>query len=169
MDLNILLWIQENLRCPALDTFFITMTRLGDIGIVWIALILILLCRRETRQAGIAVAVAFILSAVLTNLAVKPLFDRPRPFQSYPLDPLVPPPAGSSFPSAHSAVSFACAQAWFLSGKRRIRIVGFLLAACIAFSRLYVFVHYPTDVLAGTLLGLALGTLALPLCRWCTA
>lgn len=154
MDLSILLWIQTHMRNDVLDFIFTNITRLGNVGFIWIVLIAIFLIRKETRYTGVVMLISFILTSILANLCIKPLIDRPRPFQVYPMDLLIPPPSGTSFPSGHTATSFAVAWAYFITRKDKLRFALVLLAVAISFSRLYLFVHFPTDVLAGVVLGI---------------
>lgn len=158
MDLTLLLWIQSHLRTEVLDTFFKFFTHLGDLGIFWILLTIILIARPKTRYTGIVMATSLLVSVIFTEALIKPLIDRPRPFELYPMDLLIPAPVSSSFPSGHSSSSFAAATAFFLNEKKGPwRWILMIMAVMIAFSRLYLFVHNPTDVLAGTLLGLLIG------------
>lgn len=161
IDGNILLWIQENIRNPLLNPVMKAITHLGDAGIFWILLTVILLCFKKTRRAGIVSALALILSLVVNNLCLKNLVDRTRPYELIEgLKILVAKPADASFPSGHSGASFAAATAIFPWVSRRYGVPLLILAALIALSRLYVGVHFPTDVLAGTVIGILLGLAA---------
>lgn len=128
---------------------------IGNGGLIWIVLALVLCARAETRKAGLTVFIALFFSLLLTNLTLKPLFDRARPcdLQSWcPKDP--------SFPSGHSTSSFAAASAlWFTKEARLIplALLMFALASTIAYSRLFLDVHYPTDCLTGIFLGFVCG------------
>ena len=151
IDQSILLFIQEHIRQEWMDGFI---TRLGDAGIIWIALAIILLIPKKTRRAGIAALIALAVGALITNAALKNIVERIRPYETIPgLVRLIEAQPDFSFPSGHSCASFAAAFALFktLPGKRKIwKILCIILAALIAFSRLYVGVHYPSDVLAGS-------------------
>lgn len=117
------------------------------------------------RKWGIAMLCALLLTTLLGEGLLKHLIARPRPFMHYPdLALLIPPPSTYSFPSGHSAASFAAAVVLFRC-RRSFGIPALILAALIAFSRLFLFVHYPTDVLAGILLGTAVGLLTCYLFR----
>ena len=148
------------------------LTNLGDSGILWIALGLILLIFRKTRKAGITVLCALVVMMVCNNFVLKNLFARTRPFNLdvwrdwfvYP--ELVKRPSSYSFPSGHSSSGFAAATALCVSKKARFIVPGFLLASLIAFSRIYVHVHYPTDVIFGALFGALYGLIAILLCKW---
>ena len=162
MELAILNWIQDFLRANWLDGIVVFITTLGDAGAVWIVLSLALLCFRKTRPAGLTVAAALVLDLVVCNGALKPLFGRVRPCVVNPaVELLVACPTDASFPSGHTAASFAAAGALWAAGSR-LWLPSLVLAALIAFSRLYLYVHWPSDVLVGAVLGWALGYAA----RW---
>lgn len=157
LDLSILDWIQAHLRCGILDRVVPAITMLGEAGWIWILLAVVLLARKKTRKLGAAVAISLVLDLVLCNLLLKPLVARPRPFTfRSELTLLVKAPRDFSFPSGHTAASFAAAAALLFS-KSRGWIPAMVLAAAIALSRLYLYVHYPTDVLAGGAVGIACG------------
>lgn len=156
LDLMILDWIQAHLRCGFLDFLMPLVTMLGEVGIIWILLALVLLARKDTRPLGLAVAAALAVDVLLCNVIIKPLVARPRPFTLREVALLVPPPKDFSFPSGHTAASFAAVGALWRE-KSRLRVPALALAIAIALSRLYLYVHYPSDVFAGLLLGLACG------------
>lgn len=156
MELAVLNWIQT-LRTGWLDGVMVAVSTLGDAGAVWIVLALVLLCIPRTRRAGVAVALALVLDLIVCNGILKPLFDRVRPCVVNPAaELLVRCPTDASFPSGHTAASFAAVSALRAAGSR-LWIPGLVLAVLIAVSRLYLYVHWPTDVLAGGLLGWGLG------------
>lgn len=159
MELAVLNWIQT-LRTDWLDGVMVVVSTLGDAGAVWIVLALVLLCFRKTRRAGLTVALALVLDVIVCNGVLKPLFDRVRPCVVNPaVELLVACPTDASFPSGHTAASFAAAGALRAAGSR-LWMPGLVLAVLIAVSRLYLYVHWPTDVLAGALLGWGLGCAA---------
>ena len=173
-DGGILLWIQDNLRFDWLTPVMKAITFLGDSGWFWIALALVLCCFKSTRRAGIAAGIALLLSLLVNNICLKPLIDRTRPYELMEgLAILVSPPGDASFPSGHSGASFAAATAMFPHLKKRwVAVCLIVLAALIALSRLYVGVHFPTDVAAGALIGVVLGLIGSRLARrfsdcWC--
>ncbi len=172
-DGGILLWIQETLRTDWLTPVMKAVTFLGDSGWFWIVLALALCCFRPTRRAGVAAAIALLLSLLVNNICLKPLIDRIRPYELVEgLICLVSPPGDASFPSGHAGASFAAAAAMFPYLRRRWGVCLLVLAGLIALSRLYVGVHFPTDVAAGVLIGLLLGFIASRLARrfpdrWC--
>lgn len=157
-----LLWIQQFLRNPVTDPFFTILTHLGDHGALFIALTLLLLLSAKNRKLGVAAAIALIFSLLFTNLTLKLIFQRERPFYTFWefLTPLVYEGDPNSFPSGHASAAFAFGTAIFLSAPRGWMKIGApVLAVLMAFSRLYVGVHYPTDVLAGVAVGILAGFL----------
>ncbi len=164
LDWNILEFIQI-MRTQAGDFFMPLISSLGNRGFIWIALDIVLLIFPKTRRIGIAVAFALILELILCNGVLKPLFERTRPFDiNTDIDLLISPPSDFSFPSGHTASGFAAASALCFA-KSRLRFPALILAALIAFSRLYLYVHFPSDVLAGILLGVLTGAAGTLLAR----
>lgn len=161
LDASLLLAIQS-LRLDWLDPLVEFYTTLGNAGALWIVLSLILLCRKSTRKAGAAGLLALALGFVCTNVVLKHLVGRARPWLDVPgLIPLVEEGDPNSFPSGHTTAALAAAVAWARSLPRKW--VGGLVvgaAVCMGLSRLYVGVHYPSDVLAGALVGAACGWIA---------
>ena len=158
IELSILDWLQTA-RCGFLDAVMPIITTLGDSGIIWILLTLVLLCIPRYRRTGLTMACALALDVVCCNLLLKPLVARVRPFDANPLvELIVGRPTDWSFPSGHTAASFASTAALYASGEP-LWIPAAVLSVLIAFSRLYLYVHYPTDVLAGLVLGTVLGVL----------
>ena len=156
-DFSILDWIQAHLRCGAADQFFSTITHLADGGVFWILLAVVLLVIPKTRRFGLALALALVLDGIFCNGLLKPLIARARPYQLHPgVQLLIAPPSDYSFPSGHAAVSFTAAAAL---GASHAQAWGWSLALAIllALSRLYLYVHYPTDILAGALVGTLAG------------
>lgn len=155
MDGEILLLIQEYIRKEWMDGFWCAVTHLGDSGWFWILLGLLLLFWKKTRRAGAAALGAMGIGALLTNIILKNLIGRTRPYEVVNgLILLVEKQHDFSFPSGHACASFAAASALyrFLPGKWGVPWI--VLAVLIAVSRLYVGVHYPTDVLAGAAVGI---------------
>ena len=153
MEITILNWIQENLHEPVVDWLMILFTRLGEAGFVWIVLGVLMLCFRKSRKYGLLMLLSLLFTYLLGELLLKNIICRPRPFQSVEgIGLLIPAPWGYAFPSGHAGSSFAAA--WILCKfNRKAGAAGLVLAVLIAFSRLYLYVHYPTDVLAGMVLG----------------
>lgn len=161
LDGNLLLWIQEAVRIPILSPFFIFITHLGDSGMIWIAITLILLAFKRTRRIGLMALLALIGSLVVNNMILKNLIARTRPYEVIAgLEILVEAQKDLSFPSGHAGSSFAAATVYLRNMDKKTGVPLFILAILIALSRLYVGVHYPSDVLAGTIIGILLGILA---------
>ena len=154
LDGGLLLWIQAHLR-GLLDPAVCWYTHLGDAGLLWIVLTVLLLIPRRTRKAGAVSALALVLSLLCTNMVLKHLVSRPRPWLDVAgLVPLVDEHDPNSFPSGHTSAALAAACAWLHTLPRRwMRVSALALAMLMGLSRLYVGVHYPTDVLAGALVG----------------
>lgn len=120
---------------------------------IWIALILVLLCIKKTRKLGIVVAISFVITLILSEGVIKHFVGRERPFIAYGVEVIGKKPTSFSFPSASAALSFAVFGA-FLFNKNKYSVLIGIFALIIAFSRIYVGVHYFTDVLGGAVLGM---------------
>ena len=156
VDEQILLWIQEWVRVGILNPLVELYTTLGNVGILWIVLSLVLLCRRSTRRLGIVSLCALAIGMLCTNVVLKHLISRPRPYVTMAgeLLPLLTSSDPNSFPSGHTCASFAAGVAWAgMSRHRWVKAAAILQAVLMGLSRLYVGVHYPSDVLAGALIG----------------
>lgn len=159
-EIGLLDGIQEIFRCPFLDAVMPKITFLGDSGWFWIALAAILLLYRPTRKIGATMGLALVFSLLVANITLKPIVARVRPYDVNTLiQLLVEAPLDFSFPSGHSQASLAAASALFC-WNRKWGGAALVLAGLIAFSRLYLYVHYPTDVLFGAVVGTLLGILA---------
>ena len=159
-EITILHWIRQTLSCAFLDTVMPYITKFADNGIGWILLALVLLIPRKTRRVGAAMGVALAIGFLTGNLFLKNLVARTRPFLFDPSIVLtIAPPHEFSFPSGHTLASFECAIAIFCY-RRKGGIAALVFAVLIAFSRLYLQVHYPTDVLCGAFLGSVIGYLS---------
>ena len=161
--MNLEFWILDgiqNLRTPAVDVLMPFITRFGNGGVIWIVLTVILLLIPKTRKTGLILGAALILDGILCNLLLKNLVRRIRPCDiNDAVRLLIPYPSDYSFPSGHTAVSFAAASALYFAGEKYLWKAALVLAAFIAFSRMYLYVHYPTDILGGALLGILCGYL----------
>lgn len=158
LDGNILLLIQEHIRQPWMDGFWKGITHLGDAGLFWIILAVALLLWKRTRLAGLSASVALAVGAVITNLALKNMVARVRPYEVVGgLARIIEQQHDFSFPSGHTCASFAAAFALYKTLPKRWGVPCLVLAALISLSRLYVGVHYPSDVLGGALIGILAG------------
>ena len=160
IDFKILDAIQS-ITNPLLDAFFVTITHLGDAGALWIVIAVLCLFFKKTRKCGIMLAAVLILGTLIGNVALKNIIARPRPFLQNPDMQnllLISAPHGFSCPSGHTLASFESAFVIFLNNKKW-GIVSLVVAALIAFSRMYLYVHFFTDILFGIALGIGLACL----------
>lgn len=152
MDFEILYRIQE-MHTAFLNPIMVGVSALGNNGLIWILGAVVLLFFEKTRRCGILMLVSMAVCFVLGNMCIKNLVQRPRPCQiDTAVSLLVPIPSEYSFPSGHTLHGFTAATIIFLHNKKA-GIAALLLAAVIAFSRMYLFVHFPTDILGGLILG----------------
>ena len=157
LDFAVLYWIQDHLRCPFLDGLMPTVSQFGEYGSVWIIAAVLMILLKRHRRCGITLATGLICSLLIGNLLLKPLVARPRPcWLDETVRLLAASPTDYSFPSGHTLSSFIAAVI-LLRYDLRFGIPALALAVLIAFSRLYLFVHFPSDVLAGILLGIGIG------------
>ena len=171
MDFAILDAIQDSWRNPFLDAVMPFVTHLGDLALVWLLAAAVLLAQPKRRTYGLAVLLAVVMAAAVGALVLKPLFGRTRPFEAVGfMGLLIPAPTGSSFPSNHSMVSFAAATALCCQPEKGRAVTatkaGAVVVAClIAFSRIYLYVHFPSDIAVGAVLGIALGFASVALAK----
>ena len=174
-DGAILLWIQDNVRSDALTPIMKLITHLGDKGLFWIVLTLILLCFKKTRRMGVICALSMAIGLLITNVAIKNVVARPRPYREDMIQGLrliIEEQKDWSFPSGHTTNSLA--TAWVIFRRttlsrtggvigRFLGILALALAILISLSRLYVGVHYPTDVIGGVIIGIFSAEVAIAL------
>lgn len=159
----VLLWIQEFMRNDILTPVMKFITHLGDRGYVWIAIAVLCLIFARTRRVGVLMGASLLLNLLLNNVILKNLFARTRPYEAVEgLERIIEAQGDFSFPSGHTGSSFAAAMVIFLLCPKWAGIPALVLAALIAFSRMYVGVHFPTDILGGVLVGIVS---ALVVCR----
>ena len=159
-DLPILDQIANTLHCDLLNAVMPIITMFGDAGIFWIAWAAVLLIFPKTRKIGLSMGIALILGLLVCNLTLKPLVARIRPYEFREgIVLLVETPSDFSFPSGHTIASFEAATALAIHN-RKLGIPALILACLIAFSRLYLYVHYVTDVLVSVGLGIGFAFLA---------
>ncbi len=148
----------QGMRTPFGDAVVPFVSSLGNGGMIWVLLAVVLLAMPKTRRAGAVLAAALCFDVVLCNGILKNLFARIRPCDiNTSIQLLIEHPLEYSFPSGHTAVSFASVSALYFSGRSKLWIPALVLACAIAFSRLYLYVHYPTDILGGIAIGIAAG------------
>ena len=156
-ELEILNQLQK-LHTPVLDKIMVFITNLGSAGIIWIILTVVCLIIPRTRKVGWVMAASLIVDLILCNGILKNLVARTRPYDvNTSVQLLVAKLHDYSFPSGHTAASFASVTALYLAGERKLWKPALVLACLIAVSRLYLYVHYPTDVLGGMVFGILAG------------
>ena len=161
-DLPILDWIAANMRNPILDAAMPIITLLGDAGIFWIVVSVLLMFTKKYRKLGLGMAFAMVMGLLICNVYLKPTIARIRPYDfqeqylGVVIELLIDKQHDFAFPSGHTIASFeACTV--LLLGSKKLGIPATILAILIAFSRLYLYVHYPTDVIASIVLGTIFG------------
>ncbi len=164
-DLPILDWIQANLQSPLMDTIMPIITMFGDDGIFWIACAVILLLIPKTRRTGLGMGIALAMGLVICNIILKPVVGRIRPydFQEQYNNVIIPMLISGlsdfSFPSGHTTAAFAAMMGLFLATDKRKSWPALIFAVVMGLSRIYLGVHYPSDVIAGAAIG-TLGSFA---------
>lgn len=155
-DFAILDFIREYIANPFFDIFFKLITHIGDYAISFIVLGAVCLFFKKTRKYGIALAIGLTLCLILCNITLKNLFARIRPFDIKNVALLINAPTDYSFPSGHTTCSFLWAEITRRFFKK-YGVPAYILACLIAFSRMYLYVHYPTDIVGGIVLGIGIG------------
>ena len=151
-EFSVLYFLQQ-LHNPVMDSVMVFFTKMGNIYMPWLAIAAVMLCFKKLRPCGIAIILSLLCKELIGNMLLKNLVARQRPCwidTTIPL--LVSSPSSFSFPSGHTFDGFAASVSVFLYSKK-LGIAAIIVAAIIAFSRLYLFVHFPTDVLASVVLG----------------
>lgn len=158
LDGNILLWIQEFIRNDFLTPIFVFITHLGNGGKIWIAISIFLLLFKKTRKIGMMSLLALLGSYLINNLCIKNLICRTRPYEVVDgLKLIIEKQKDYSFPSGHTASSFASAIVLYKELPKKYGITALIFAIVMGFSRLYVGVHYPSDVIIGAISGILIG------------
>ena len=158
IDNSILQFIQINMRSSIMDKVMQLITSLGNGLTIWALIGVILVINKRYRKYGITIIFSLILCFIVGNLSLKPLVARIRPFNAIPLLDvlLIKPPTDFSFPSGHAMCSFASGAIIFYMNKR-LGIFALVLSFLMGFSRLYLYVHYPSDVFCGLAIGILIG------------
>ena len=153
IDESIVLFFAGHVRIGFLDSLMVFITYLGNSGAIWLVICAVLLIQKKQRQNGLLLLAGLALCTIINTFVLKNLITRPRPFEVLTqLTLLIPPPSGFSFPSGHAASSFAAAFTLTRSYGRR-GAVSYIPAVLIAVSRVYIGVHYPSDIIAGAVIG----------------
>lgn len=160
IDIYILFFIQNYFKNSFLDKFMPLITKLGNFSILWIILACLFICTKKYKRIGIMIFISIFLCGLFGNIILKPLFKRVRPFELLHFTQLlISAPKDFSFPSGHTMTSFASATV-IISQNKKCGIHALILAFLISFSRLYLFVHFPSDVIIGAIIGCILGILS---------
>ncbi len=155
-ELPMLLWINTHLQSAALDTLAMGLALLGDSGMIFIVLTLGLLLYKPTRHIGLCCALALMLDGFFINILLKPIVARVRPYDLTLLRIIVEPLHDFSFPSGHTGAAFAFAFA-LRPFSKKWHIAAVVFGALMGLSRIYLCVHFPTDVLCGAVIGALCG------------
>jgi len=154
LDESIVTWI-ASLRAPLPDTLFKIITHLGDYGCIWILAVAAMFILKRTRKDAADTAVGMIITIIISNLILKPIFSRMRPYEVISgLTALIKQPSDASFPSGHAAFAFAAAYGIWKSTAKKFGVPALILAVLISLSRIWVGVHFPSDVICGAAIGL---------------
>ena len=155
LDVNILLFIQEHLRFDFLTPVLKFLTMLGDHGMLWIGVALLLVFIKRTRPIGATAGASLAINALLVNVFLKNIVARTRPYEVIDgLTSLVGEQSDFSFPSGHTSSAFSVAVVMFMLMPKKYGVPALIVATLIAYSRLYVGVHYPSDVIGGLIIGI---------------
>ena len=158
-DASVITAIYENVHSAFLTMFFRIVTLLGEGGIFWIAVAVILLFFKKTRRSGICIGASLLIGVIVGNGIIKNVVARPRPYDAIEgIESVVSHLSDYSFPSGHTVASFEAATALAMN-RTKWAIPAYVGAVLVAVSRLFLFVHYPTDVICGALLGVLFGVL----------
>lgn len=169
LDHTIIFAVQESLVNAGITPFMEALSAVGEYGMLWIVLGLILCCTKKYRRVGMAVLLGLIFTIIVGNVFIKGLVMRTRPCYDFPgvsVASVLPAVTSYSFPSGHTFSSFAAATAIACFGRKWWTICAYGVALIMGFSRIYLFVHYPSDVLIGLVLGIIFGILAWKICNW---
>ena len=158
-DFAVLNSIQDTFACPVMDFLMKAVSFLGGV-VIWAIIGIVMLFFKKQRINGVYVLTAVIISIIVGECILKPIVMRERPFFINDFPIIIAPPSGSSFPSTHTFMSFAAAVTLF-KYRRWAGIAGLGFAALTGYSRLYLYVHYPTDVITGAVLGTLMGIIVI--------
>ncbi len=162
IDWAVLHWIWDTLQCGALDVLMPIITTLGNGGAVWLLAAIAMLISKKHRRYGLALLAGLLAGVLIGNLGMKNIFARPRPCWLETVQLLIASPTDYSFPSGHTLASVIGAYT-VTAADRKFGIIAIPLAALVAFSRLYLYVHFPSDVLASVVLGTVIASVSVML------
>ncbi|HOU85612.1 MAG TPA: phosphatase PAP2 family protein [Spirochaetota bacterium] len=152
-DYMLLMFVRDNLSSLVCDRLFVYISRAGNSAFLWMVSAVIFLFFKKTRPAAFLTVIVFVFELIFFEVILKNALARPRPFVEYGLNIIIPPPPTFSFPSGHALSSFSSAVIFYhFIGRKALPFI--LMALLISFSRIYLLVHYPSDVAAGALFGI---------------
>lgn len=154
----------QTLHNPVLNAIMVAVTSLGNGGVLWVAIGAVMLIKPKTRKLGLMLLLALALNGVVCNFVLKALINRPRPCDiNTHVALLIKRPFGSSFPSGHTAASFTAVTVFYMLKQHKLFVFSLIISLLIGFSRMYLYVHFPTDVLGGVVIGILIGYVAVKL------
>lgn len=155
-DKGVISWISK-FNNPFINKFMVLLTRLGDGGFVWVTIAISFLITKRYKSVSLKILLSLCLTTIVGEVVIKRLVGRLRPSQIISKeDLLIKKPTSYSFPSGHTASSFGVAVI-LSEAFPFINILIFCLASLIGISRVYLKVHYPTDVIVGAIIGTLCG------------
>ncbi|MBO5669069.1 MAG: phosphatase PAP2 family protein [Candidatus Methanomethylophilaceae archaeon] len=152
-EAEVLFWIRDNLTCGFMDWLMSTVSLLCTADIVWFVLTAVLIYRKDTRKVGVTLLLALIISIIICNGILKPTVERIRPYDEFGVSLIVPASSEFSFPSGHTT-GVTVVTAVLLKHFRKWGYLMSIFAVMVMFSRMYLFMHYPTDILGGIAVGI---------------
>lgn len=155
MDIELkFLDLLQKIHHPILDSIMVFITRLGDMGMIWILLAIILFLFPKTRKVGVILVIALCINIILCNGLLKHIIARVRPCDiNTSISLLITRPTDFSFPSGHTSASFTTVMVLYLVHEKKLWKTSLIVACLIAFSRMYLYVHYPSDIIGGIIIG----------------
>jgi undecaprenyl-diphosphatase len=166
IDQNIILYISENLRTPILDSIMIFFSRIGNVGLIWIVICVLLVASKKYRTVGIIATTVLITNAILGEVILKNVIGRIRPYEALGLDIMIDKLSSFSMPSGHAISSFSVAFiVVFLVKEKKVYIPILILAIAITVSRVYLSMHYLTDVLLSIVIAYIVSFIAIRIAR----
>lgn len=152
-EAEVLFWIRDNLTCGFMDWLMSTVSLLCTADIIWFVLAAVLIYRKDTRKVGVTLLLALIISIIICNGILKPTVERIRPYDEFGVSLIVPASSEFSFPSGHTT-GVTVVTAVLLKHFRKWGYLMSIFAVMVMFSRMYLFMHYPTDILGGIAVGI---------------